>query len=79
MERGREMTGSPCNPKQQLYKGKPGTILVCPACRQTMQGIHYPYGIGLVTLPDHCDPHWKMRSLGNFEPDRIYRRRSIHR
>ena len=45
------MTERPCTPKQQIYKGKPGTILVCPDCQQAMEGIRYTYGTGLLTLP----------------------------
>jgi hypothetical protein len=76
---GQRVSQPPCNPKQQIYKGEPGAILVCPSCQQTMRGIPYPYGIGLLTLPTHYDPYWKKRSLGNFEPDRIFRRRSTSR
>src|SRR3954462_13337774 len=50
------MTQRPCKPRQQLYKGKPHTMLVCPDCQQAMPGIPYPYGIGLLTLPVHYDP-----------------------
>jgi hypothetical protein len=52
------MTQPPCRPKQQIYEGKPGATLVCPNCQQTLQGIPYPDGIGLLTLPTHYDPRW---------------------
>jgi hypothetical protein len=75
----RHMTQPPCSPKQQLYKGKPGTTLVCPACQQAMQGIPYPYGIGLLTLPIHYDPLWMKSHLRILRSDRIFPRRSTSR
>jgi hypothetical protein len=68
-----------CNPKQQIFKGAPGTILVCPKCQQRLPGIHYPWGVGLLTLPPHHDPYGANRSVAQFGPDRVFRRRSTSR
>jgi hypothetical protein len=73
------MTQPPCRPKQQLYKGEPGATLVCPDCQQTMRGIHYPYGIGLLTLPTHYDPLWMSDRFRNFTSVRVFRRRAVNR
>lgn len=67
----------PCNPKQQLYEGEPGAALVCPVCHQTMRGIRYDYGIGLLTLPTHYNPLSGKRSPLMFSPERVFRRRSV--
>jgi hypothetical protein len=67
----------PCRPKQQIYEGEPGTMLICSECHQTMQGIHYPYGIGLLTLPIHYNPLWVKHSFRVLSPGRVLRRRSI--
>jgi hypothetical protein len=67
----------PCRPKKQIYEGEPGTMLVCSECQQTMQGIHYPYGIGLLTLPIHHNPLWVNPSSRMLSPGRVLRRRSI--
>ena len=76
---GHRVSQPPCNPKQQIYKGEPGAILVCPKCGQSMPGIHYPYGVGLLTLPPHHDPLWMKHSFGSLEPGRFFRRRSTSR
>jgi len=62
------MTERPCTPKQQIYKGKPGTILVCPDCQRAMEGIRYTYGIGLLTLPIHYDPLRQSRVFAHSGP-----------
>jgi hypothetical protein len=67
----------PCTPKQQIYEGAPGTMLVCSECQQTMQGIRYPYGIGLLTLPIHYNPLWVKHSFRTLSSGRVLRRRSI--
>jgi hypothetical protein len=67
----------PCSPKQQIYEGQPGTMLVCSECQQSMEGIHYPYGIGLLTLPIHYDPLWVKHSFRTLSSGRALRRRSI--
>ena len=67
----------PCTPKQQIYEGEPGTMLVCSECQQTMQGIHYPYGIGLLTLPIHQNPLWLNHGSRMLSSGRVLRRRSI--
>ena len=76
---GHRVSQPPCNPKQQIYKGEPGAILVCPKCQQAMRGVHYPYGKGLLTLPTHYDPLWRENHFPDFGPDRIFRRRSTNR
>ena len=68
------MRQGPCTPKQQLYKGKPGTTLVCPRCQQPMQGIPYAYGIGLLTLPIHYDLLWMNKSFRTLRGERVLRR-----
>jgi hypothetical protein len=73
------MTERPCKPKQQIYTGEPGTMLVCPACHQTMPGIPYVHGIGLLTLPTHYDPLWVKKSFPELRAERVLRRRSISR
>jgi hypothetical protein len=67
----------PCSPKRQIYEGEPGTMLVCSECQQTMAGILYPYGIGLLTLPIHHNPLWANHSFRMLSPGRVLRRRSI--
>ncbi len=66
----------PCNPKQQLFEGKPGAILVCPDCRQAMPGIPYEYGTGLLTLPIHYDPFWTKKSFPVIRSQRAFQRRA---
>jgi hypothetical protein len=66
-----------CRPKKQIYEGEPGTKVVCSECQQTMQGVHYPYGIGLLTLPIHHNPLWVKHSFRTLNPGRELRRRSI--
>jgi hypothetical protein len=66
----------PCNPKQQLYEGRPGTTLVCPDCHQSMQGIRYEYGIGLLTLPVHFDP-LSVNTFRMLRSERLFRRRPV--
>ena len=73
------MTPRPCSPKQQIYEGEPGATLVCPDCHQTMQGVHYEYGTGLLTLPIHYDPLSMKHILRPLRSDRVFRRRSIIR
>ena len=75
----RYMRQRPCAPKQQLYKGKPGTMLVCPDCQQSMRGIHYAHGIGLLTLPIHYDPLWGKKRLATLTSDRVLVRRPMSR
>jgi hypothetical protein len=71
------MTGRVCTPKQQIYEGEPGTMIICAECQQPMRGVHYPYGIGLLTLPAHYDPLWVKKSLRALPTERVFRRRSI--
>ena len=73
------MTARPCRPKQQLYEGEPGTTLICPECQQTMRGVRYAYGIGLLTLPIHYNPLWVKKSFRTLRAERVLRRRSINR
>ena len=71
------MTAHPCSPRQQIYTGEPGATLVCPECKQAMRGIHYPYGIGLLTLPIHYDPVWVKNGLQRLRSERVLGRRRI--
>ena len=73
------MTARPCRPKKQIYEGEPGTTIVCPECQQTMRGIPYPYGTGLLTLPVHYDPQWVRKSFSALSAARVLQRRSTSR
>ena len=74
-----QMTLRPCNPKQQLYEGEPGATLVCPDCQQTLRGIHYAHGVGLLTLPVHYDPLWVKKRFPTLRAERVLPRESISR
>ena len=73
------MAQRPCNPKQQLYEGEPGATLVCPDCQQTLRGIHYAHGVGLLTLPVHYDPLWVKKRFPTLRAERVLPRESISR
>ena len=72
-----QMTLRPCNPKQQLYEGEPGATLVCPDCQQTLRGIPYTHGVGLLTLPIHYDPLWMKKRFPTLRAGKALQRRPI--